>query len=165
MTEGKTAAGSDRAGVSAQELERERLTTYLDWAETEVPSWWLAGYAAAVGLCIASYDLSRGWRTVSAMVFVLAMVLLLRALTARTGVSMPRFAGMPSALKRTYLAPALTVALAVVAAVVMTRMLEDPSYALLGLIVGPALGLSLKWQARRCREVARALTEAEGLDR
>ncbi len=165
MTEDSTAAGSDRSGVSVQELERERLITYLDWAEAEVPSWWLVGFSAAVGLWVASYDLSRGWSTVSAVVYVLAMLLLVRALTARTGVSMPRFAGMPSALKRTYLAPALTAVLAVVAAGVMTMMLEDPSYALLGLVVGPALGLSLEWQGRRCREVAAALTEAEGLDR
>ncbi|MBA2577213.1 MAG: hypothetical protein H0V05_11340 [Euzebyaceae bacterium] len=47
----------------------------------------------------------------------------------------------------------------------MATTLEDPSYALLGLVMGPALGLSLAWQARRCREVAAALTEVEGLDR
>lgn len=167
MTEGRMSDAWQGAGpqVTAQELDRERVITYLDWAEAEVPAWWLPTYAALITLWLASHDLGGWWPTGASAVFVVAMVVMLRLLTRSTRVSMPRFRGMPAALKRTYLIPGAAVVLAVAGYVALTATMDDVPYSLFGLVVGPVLALSLAWQVRRCRIEAARIAAEEGIAR
>ena len=151
--------------LTPEQLDRERLVTYLDWAEAEIPPWWLVAYGALMAGWIASYDLGAPWNTVGALLCVVGMVVLLRSLTARTGVSTPRFRGMPAALRRTYALPAGVAVAALAGVLGAVAALDDPPFALLGLAVGVALALSLAWQGRRCRVVAHRLAVEAGIDR
>lgn len=157
--------GPPERALTVADLDRERLVAYLDWAQAPTPSWWIPAYGLAVGAWIASQGLGSGWRAVGSVVLIGVMLMLLRVITASTGVSLPRFRGMPTPLKRTYAAPAGALIGVVVAWGVLALGPGKPPYLLLGTVAGLLFVASLLWQGHRCRVVARRLAAEAGLQR
>lgn len=155
----------DGGAITAAELDRERLRTYLDWGEADIPGWWLVIYGAAIALWIASYDLGRVWGTIVAIVFAFTMGILIRVATAKTHVSTPRFRGMPPALRRTFVLPSLVIVACLATAAAVSSTVDDPSYTLVGVVVGTVVAVSVGLQGYWYRSVARRIAAEEGLER
>lgn len=161
--QGRGAAGAG-AHITPEELDRERLVTYLDWAEVQGLEWYLPLYAVLVTGWIASYDLDVSWlRTLSAGVFVVAMLTMVRVVTTRTGVSFPRFKDMPAALRRTYWPFVIACALVFVLYLAMVAFADDVPFWLLGLVAGPVIAGAAALQARAFRREARRLAREQGI--
>lgn len=159
------ASNRDNVGriPTIEELDRERIQTYLDWGEVQLPRWWMPAYAVLVGGWIASYDLGPLWGTAGALILALAMGFMIRVATTQSQVTTPRFLGMPSSLRRTCIAPTVTATAAALAVAIASVAIEAPSYTLLGAVIGPALALSMGWQVRRYRTQARRIAAEQAL--
>lgn len=151
--------------VTPEQLERERLVTYLDWAELKVPTWYWLTYGGGITLWIAAYDLGSGWGTAAALLFALVAVAMLRHVTRRSGVSTPRFRGMPAPLKRTFLPLAVVLVLALTAVAWLATSSDDPPFTALGLVIGPVAALAVLWHARACRRAAARIAREHGIQR
>lgn len=157
-------------GVSVEELERERLRTYLDWAEGPTPAWMWPLYAAGVAGWLASYDLGPLWGTLGAIVFAgLAGKLAGRAMD-RTGVTFPRWQGMPSRLRRTFLPVLITWLGAIAVGLTLLVAAQAPRWWVFGVATGVAMAaagaVSGAWYRVEARRFARELgLEPVGKDR
>lgn len=152
------------ADVTCTDLEREQLISYLEWGETKIPGWWLVAYALAITLWFASHDLQR-WMTITVTIaFVVAMAALTHYMTARTGVSMPRFRSMPSSLRRAYLPPIIASCVLMALAILLVASDSLPvSASVVGLAVGPMMALAAVWSTRRYRSAADRLARDAGI--
>lgn len=151
--------GDQSAAASVAAVERERLLSYLEWGEVEVPRWYWPAYGAALTAFVAAYGLGPVWGTVGAVVFAATMGSLIASMTSRTGVSTPRFRAMPWALKKTFL-PIALVGLASAGGVVGALLVaQDPSFPLLGLAIGTSLAvagwINTVWYRREAQRLGR----------
>lgn len=159
------AMGQAEAPLTPDDLERERLLTYLDWARAKVPSWYWPVYGAGVTAWIASYQLGRVWGTVGALLFAALAGVLIRYAVACYGVGLPRLRGMPRRLRTAYLAVLGVAAVAAAAIAWIVIAVDDPPYALIGLVVGPAIALAGAAGSRAYRNVATRLADEHGIAR
>lgn len=151
--------------VTADELDRERLRTYVDWAQVATPWWYWPLYAVVVAAWIAAYDLGGLQGAVGAVCAAAAFGAMIRVVVARSGVSTPRFRGMPGPLLRTFVPLLVVIVLALAAAAAIAIGLDDPSYAAFGVVVGLTLAGTGALSGRWYRRVAARLAREHGLDR
>lgn len=146
-------------GADLASLERERLLSYVEWAEVATPWWYWPVYGAALAAFVAAYSFGVIWGTIGAVAFAAAMGGLIGAVTSRSGVSTPRFRAMPGRLRVTFLPIllALFAALGAIAAALM--IVEDPSLVMLGLGIGAGAALAgwghTVWYRHEARQLAR----------
>lgn len=157
--------GDDSAAANVAALERERLLSYIEWGEVEVPRWYWPVYGAALATFVAAYALGPLWGAVGAVVFAATMGWLISSMTSRTGVSTPRFRAMPRALKMTFVPTAL-VGLGSVGALVGALLIaQDPPFPLLGLTIGTTMAVAGQVHTVWYRREARRLGREHGLRR
>lgn len=145
--------------ASLSALERERLLSYVEWGEVEVPWWYWPVYGAALAAFVAAYALGLLWGTLGALVFAATMGGLIASMTSRTGVSTPRFRAMPRTLKRTFI-PIVLVGLGSVGALAGALVAaQDPPLPMLGLVIGTSMAVAGRvntvWYRREARRLAR----------
>lgn len=162
---GGTGSGHSGAEVTVDDLERERLRTYIDWAEVRAPRWYWPTYATVIAAWIAGYELGMLWGTAGAGVAVIVLLAMVRAVTRRSGVSTPRFRSMPARLQRAFHPFAVTFAVSVAGVMALTLSLDRPPFLLLGPVAGVAMSLAGAWASQRYREAATQLAEEAGMVR
>lgn len=150
--------------ITPDDLERERLRTYLDWAEVRAPVWYWPAYALAITAWIVGYGLGTLWGLAGALMVVAVAVVGIREMASRGQVAMPRFRGMPARLKRAWV-PAGVAALWLVGVLLFTLTVEAPPRTLLGVLTGLIMGLAGAWTSRRYRIEARRLADETGIAR
>lgn len=148
--------------VSAEELERERLQTYVDWAEVRAPWWMWPGLGLAVAAWFTGYGIGTWWGVAGAVAVAAVAGLALRVTSRQAQVSTPRFRGMPRAMQRAYL-PALAAYVLFLGAAAYTLTVDTAPHLLLGLAAGGLLTAGSAWSSCRFRVAATRLAEAEGL--
>jgi hypothetical protein len=146
-------------GADLASLERERLLSYVEWAEVATPWWYWPIYGTALAGFVAAYSFGMIWGTLGAVAFAAAMGALIGAVTSRSGVSTPRFRAMPGRLRVTFL-PILLALLAALGAIASALVVvEDPPFVLLGLAIGAGAALAgwghTVWYRREARQLAR----------
>jgi hypothetical protein len=152
----------DRPSVSLEELERERLQTYLDWAQVRAPWWYWPAYALAIAAWFVGYGMGTGWGLAGAALVVLVALVGIRVIADRAQVSMPRFRGMPGPLKRSYL-PVAVAAIGFVGAMLYVVVSASAPYLVLGVTAGAGMALAGAWTSHRYRAEAARLERGEGL--
>ena len=150
--------------VTPDELERERLRTYLDWAEVRAPFWYWPAYALAITAWIAGYGVDTLWGLAGALLVVVVAVGGIRVMASRGQVAMPRFRGMPAPLKRAWI-PSVAAALWLGGVLLFTFAAEAPPHTLLGVLTGIIMALAGAWTSRRYRIEARRLADDAGMPR
>lgn len=150
------------ADVTPEELDRERLRTYIDWAEVRAPAWYWPAYAAAIAIWLSGYELGMLWGSAGALFLLTVAAVGIRVMATRGQVSMPRFRGMPAALKRAYL-PVVAATLWLVGVLMYGAFAEAPSFVLLGVVTGVAMALGGAWSSRLYRIEARRLAAEAGI--
>jgi hypothetical protein len=144
--------------VNVAELEHERLTTYVLWGEVEAPWWYWPAYGGVIATWVMSYHFGMLVGSLGAVLFAAAMGTLSWVVTSRSGVSMPRFRGMPPRLRRTFVPMLVAGLLSVVALGFALFDLEEPSVLFLGPVIGVAMAfagwINVRWYRRESRRLA-----------
>lgn len=150
--------------MTPEELERDRLLTYIDWAEVRAPGWYWPAYGAAIAIWLSGYDFGMLWGTAGALLLITVAAVGIRVMATRGQVSMPRFRGMPGPLKRAYL-PVVAATLWLVGVLMYGAFAEAPSFVLLGVVTGLVMALGGAWSSRLYRIEARRLAAEAGIHR
>lgn len=150
--------------VTPEDLEIERLRTYIDWAEVRAPAWYWPAYAVAVSVWLTAYSWGLLWGTLGALLVVALAAAGLRATAESSQVLMPRFRGMPSALKRAWL-PLGVAAVGLVALLLYGAFTGWAPSRWFTLLVGPLMALCGAWTSQRYRVAARELANRAGIRR
>jgi hypothetical protein len=156
-------ANRPQPAVSPDDLERERLRTYLDWGEVRAPVWYWPGLAFGVSWWLVGMGHGPGWSLPGAVVVMAVSLAGLRIVSDRAQVSMPRFRGMPTPLLRAYL-PGAVGATWMVGVLVFLAVSDQP-HVWLGAITGPLVSLAGASTSVLYRRAADRLATAAGLSR
>ena len=150
--------------VSPEDLETERLRTYIDWADVRAPAWYWPAYAIAISVWLTAYSWGLLWGTLGAPLVVAMAGAGLSAMAKRSQVLMPRFRGMPAPLKRAYL-PLAAAALGLAALLLYGAITDGALGRPITVLAGPVLALCGAWTSQRYRVAARELTVLAGIRR
>lgn len=156
---------SGGSAVTPEELDRERLVTYLDWAEVRAPVWYWPTFAAGAGTMIAGYGLGRLWMSIGAGLILLVSLWGSGIMASRGGVSMPRFRGMPPELKRSYIPLGMFAVVFVTALVTGAVMDPMPNAIPIGMGIGLLAGICGPWASWLYRASAADLAIRSGIER
>ena len=146
------AGGHERHLVSPEELERERVRTYVEWGRARAPAWYWPGLAVGISAWLIGLGYGAVWGAGGALLVLIVAFTGVQVLSRQTGVSMPRFRGMPGPLRRGYL-PALGAGVWLVAALVVVAVTDEPQI-VLGAATGPVVALGGAWSSRCYRRAA-----------
>jgi hypothetical protein len=125
---------------SPEDLDRERLRTYLDWGEVRAPVWYWPALAAAISAWLVGIGYGVLWGVIGALVVLAVTVTGLQVVANRSQVSIPRFSGMPSLLRRAFL-PVLLATVWFVSVLVVVALSDSPRV-LLGAVTGPLVAVA-----------------------
>jgi len=149
--------------VSPEDLDRERLRTYLDWGKVRAPLWYWPGLAVAISTWLVGIGYGMFWGITGALLVVAVTVTGLNVMATRSQVSMPRFRGMPTPLRRAHLPVLLATVWLVVALAVIA--LSDGPRVVLGAATGPLLAAAGAVTSGLYRRAADRLAATAGTGR
>lgn len=150
--------------ITAEELDRERLRAYLVWGDVRAPRWYWPMYAALVTAWIASYALGQVWGTIGALAFAASLGGMTRVLCHRTGISTPRFRGMPPRLAASFL-PLVVLVVLLVVGIFVGLGTPDAPWLRFALVAGPAMTLAGVGSSALYRRAAAHLAAEAGISR
>ena len=157
------AGGRERHPVSPEELERERLRTYVEWGRAPAPAWYWPGLAVGISAWLVGIGYGAVWGAGGALLVLIVAFAGVQVHARQTGVSMPRFRCMPGPFRLAYL-PALGAGAWLVVALAVVAVTDEPQI-VLGAATGPVVALGGAWSSQRCRRAADELATEAGLGR
>lgn len=148
---------------SPEDLDRERLRTYLDWGEVRAPVWYWPGLAVAISAWLVGIGYGALWGVAGALLVVGVTVTGLNVVANRSQVSMPRFSGMPKPLRRAFLP--VTLATVWLVGVLVVGALSEGPRSILGAATGPLVAAAGAATSGLYRRAADQLAAAAGTGR
>lgn len=155
--------GPGRNSISPEELERERVRTYVAWSRATLPVWYWPVLAVGLSGWLIGMGFGAVYGAGGALLVMLVSFGGVQFVERQTGVRMPRFRGMPRPLRLAYL-PALGAGIWLVAALPAVAVSDEPMIAL-GAVSGPVVALGAAMSSWCYRRAADALADEAGIAR